>query len=44
MVTEDQHVIPLYHYVNIDLIDTAKWGGWYANPLGIHNWKFIFKK
>jgi len=44
MVTQDQHVIPLYHYVNIDLIDLSKWGGWYPNPLGIHNWKFIFRK
>ncbi len=44
LVTQEQAVIPLYHYVNIDLIDLKKWGGWYPNPLGIHNWKFIFRK
>ena len=44
LVTQDQHVIPLYHYVNIDLIDLSKWDGWYPNPLGIHNWKFIRRK
>ncbi len=44
MITADQAVIPFYHYVEQDLIDTKVWGGWYANPLGVHNWKFIFKK
>lgn len=44
MITADQAVIPFYHYVEQDLIDTTKWGGWYANPLGVHNWKFITKK
>jgi ABC-type oligopeptide transport system substrate-binding subunit len=37
-------VAPFYHYVEQHLIDTNKWGGWYNNPLGIHNWKFIYKK
>jgi oligopeptide transport system substrate-binding protein len=44
LLTKDQAVIPLYHYVNLDMIDTSKWGGWYANPLGFHPFKFIYKK
>ncbi len=44
LVTVDQHVAPFYHYVNQDLIDTNIWGGWYSNPLGNHNLKFVFKK
>jgi len=44
LVTVDQHVIPFYFYVNQDLIDTTIWGGWYTNPLGNHNLKYVFKK
>jgi oligopeptide transport system substrate-binding protein len=44
LVTRDQALIPIYHYVNQDLIDTDKWGGWYDTPLGFHPWKFIYKK
>jgi oligopeptide transport system substrate-binding protein len=44
LITKDQAIIPLYHYVNQDLIDTNKWGGWYDTPLGFHPWKFIYKK
>lgn len=39
LMTQDQAVMPLYHYVNQDLIDTAKWTGWYSNALGIHTYK-----
>jgi oligopeptide transport system substrate-binding protein len=41
---QEQGGIPIYHYVNIDMIDTDKWDGWYVNPLGFHEWKFISKK
>ena len=44
LLSKDQAVIPLYHYVNLDMIDTAKWGGWYPNPLGFHPFKFMYKK
>jgi len=40
----DQGMLPLYWYVNLDMIDLSKWDGWYANPLGMHDWKFISKK
>ena len=40
-MTQDQAVLPLYFYVNQDLIDTAKWTGWYSNALGIHSYKGI---
>lgn len=44
MMTDDQHVITFYHYVNQDMIDLSKWDGWYPNPLGSHEWKFIGPK
>ncbi len=40
----DAVIIPFYHYSNQDLVDTAKWGGWNATPLGFHPFKYIFKK
>lgn len=40
----DQGSIPIYHYSNQDLIDTSKWGGWTANPIGFHPFKYIYKK
>ncbi|MCX7023261.1 MAG: peptide ABC transporter substrate-binding protein [Spirochaetes bacterium] len=43
-LTRDQGMIPIYHYANQDLIDTTKWGGWYATPLGFHSFKYMFKK
>jgi len=44
LIAKDQAVIPFYHYVEQDLIDTTKWDGWYANPLGVHDWKYIGPK
>ena len=32
-IAQDQGIIPIYHYTNLDLIDTAKWGGWYTDLL-----------
>ncbi|PKL23424.1 MAG: peptide ABC transporter substrate-binding protein [Spirochaetae bacterium HGW-Spirochaetae-3] len=44
LITKDQAVIPFYHYVNQDMIDVTKWDGWYPNPLGAHEWKYISLK
>ena len=44
LVHEDQAVLPFYHYVEQDLIDLTKWDGWFPNPLGAHNWKFVGPK
>lgn len=44
LLTRDQAFLPLYYYVSQDMVDTTKWGGWYANPIGYHPPKFIFKK
>ncbi len=44
LLDQEQAVAPFYSYVEQHLIDTSKWNGWYNNPLGIHNWKFISKK
>lgn len=44
LLLADAAVIPLYHYSNQDLIDTAKWGGWQPTPLGYHPWKYLYRK
>jgi ABC-type oligopeptide transport system, periplasmic component len=44
LIDQDQAIIPFYYYVAQNLIDTNKWGGWYANPLDVHAWKYIYKK
>ncbi|MEN6491701.1 MAG: peptide ABC transporter substrate-binding protein [Rectinema sp.] len=44
LLQNDQAIIPLYHYANQDMIDTSRWGGWFANPIGYHPPKFIYKK
>ena len=44
ILLDDQAIIPIYFYVNQNLIDTKKWGGWYNTPLDFHPWKYIYKK
>ncbi len=44
LMTEDQGIIPIYFYVNKELIDLNKWGGWYTNVMGYHPVKYIYKK
>lgn len=44
ILMRDAPIIPLYHHINEDLIDTAVWGGWYPTPLGYHPWKYIYWK
>jgi oligopeptide transport system substrate-binding protein len=35
-ITGEQAVIPVYFYVNQNLIDLDVWEGWYANPMDTH--------
>ncbi|MCP5515139.1 MAG: peptide ABC transporter substrate-binding protein [Spirochaetales bacterium] len=43
-ITQDQGVMPIYHYVSQSMIDTTKWGGWYPNAMDWHPTKTIYKK
>lgn len=43
-ITEDQGVIPIYHYVSINMIDTTRWGGWHTNTMDYHPVKNIYLK
>ena len=43
-IVQDQGIIPIYFYTNMDLIDTGKWGGWNATILDWQPPKFIYKK
>lgn len=36
LIEEDQAIMPIYYYVNIDMIDLDRWSGWYANVMGWH--------
>jgi len=44
LITQDQAIIPFFFYVNQDLIDLNKWGGWYSNTINIHTYKQLYKK
>lgn len=44
LIVRDQAIIPLYHYVNKNLIDTDTWGGWYDNVSDYHPFYSIYKK
>jgi oligopeptide transport system substrate-binding protein len=43
-ITRDQGLIPLYFYVNQDLIDLTKIDGWYPNPMGVHPYVGVRKR
>ncbi|MFP4266871.1 MAG: peptide ABC transporter substrate-binding protein [Spirochaetaceae bacterium] len=43
-ITEDQGVIPVYHYTTNNMIDTTEWGGWYVNTMDYHPLKHVYKK
>ncbi len=43
-VKQDQGIIPIYHYTNLNMIDTSVWGGWYSNTNDWHHPKYIYKK
>ena len=35
-ITQEQGLIPIYFYVNQNMIDLTKVDGWYANPMDVH--------
>jgi oligopeptide transport system substrate-binding protein len=41
---KDHAIIPIYFYTTQNMIDLDKWGGWYKAPLGVHHWKYIYRK
>jgi oligopeptide transport system substrate-binding protein len=44
MIVEDQALMPIYYYTTNNMIDTSKWGGWYANTMDYHPTKDVFRK
>ncbi len=44
LIDQDYAIMPLYFYTTQNMINTAKWDGWYPNPLNVHPWKFIKAK
>lgn len=43
-ITQDQGIIPIYYYTNINMIDLDMWGGWHSTTQDWHHPKFIYKK
>ena len=43
-INEDQGIMPIYYYTTDNLVDTTKWGGWYANTMDYHPTKDIYRK
>ncbi len=43
-VKQDQGILPIYHYTNLNMIDLDKWGGWYNTATDWHHPKYIYKK
>lgn len=35
-IEQDMALMPIYYYVNLNMIDLEKWSGWYANIMGWH--------
>jgi len=44
MIVEDQALMPIYYYTTNNMIDTSKWGGWYANTMDYHPTKDVYRK
>jgi len=44
LIDEEQAILPIYHYADIDLVDTDTWGGWFATTLGVHPLKDLHLK
>ncbi len=36
LIEQEMAVMPIYYYVDLDMIDLSRWGGWYANIMGWH--------
>ena len=43
-IDQDQGVLPIYFYTNLNMIDMDVWGGWYSATQDWHHPKFIYKK
>ena len=43
-ITQEQAVMPIYHYTSMNMIDTSKWGGWHVNTMDYHPPKDIYLK
>ncbi|MDY0287599.1 MAG: peptide ABC transporter substrate-binding protein [Sphaerochaeta sp.] len=44
MIDQDQALMPLYHYVTVNMVDTDTWGGWHTNVMDCHPPKAIYRK
>ena len=44
MLLDSGMVIPLYHPVALNIIDTKEVGGWNANAFDVHPLKYLYKK
>lgn len=44
LITGDQAVIPFFFYVNQDMINLDRIGGWYPNPVGAHPYVGLQRK
>jgi oligopeptide transport system substrate-binding protein len=44
LIGQEMAIMPFYYYVNMNLINTEVWGGWYENVMDWHPWKGIYKK
>ena len=43
-ITQDQAILPIYHYTTKQMINLEKWGGWYNNLMDYHPTKYIYLK
>jgi oligopeptide transport system substrate-binding protein len=43
-ITQEQAVMPIYHYTSMNMIDVSKWGGWHVNTMDFHPPKDIYLK
>jgi oligopeptide transport system substrate-binding protein len=44
LITQDQAIMPIFHYASLDMIDLTKWGGWYPNVMILHPVGDIYPK
>ncbi len=42
LITQDQVILPLFHYVRYNMIDTEIWGGWHTNIFDYHPLQNMF--
>ena len=44
LIEEDHAILPIYYYATLNMIDRAKWDGWYPNIMDVHPTKTIAPK